>query len=174
MYTMNPKTEEVRNYNSAVPRVKDWDAWATASFFTQTLGWEGNLRDEHHIGVMVGQDYQEFYNDNFQAYKEGRFYDNYHHRSQTPLLGQATLRPPAPPSRESWSRFSTSLLRLQKQRYLVSVASSLRRFRRVWPPRPPLGLLLPLGLAGGWRIGPENFMKERGVHRPAQTAFLVG
>ena len=77
MYTMNPKTEEVRNYNSAVPRVKDWDAWATGSFFTQTLGWEGNLRDEHHIGVMVGQDYQEFYKDNFQAYKEG-FYDNYH------------------------------------------------------------------------------------------------
>ena len=77
MYTMNPKTEEVRNYNSAAPRVKDWNAWETGSFFTQTLGWEGNFRDEHHIGLMVGQDYQEFYNDNFQAYKEG-FYDNYH------------------------------------------------------------------------------------------------
>ena len=53
MYTMNPKTERGRGggggggatSNSAVPRVKDWDAWATGSFFTQTLGWEGNFRD---------------------------------------------------------------------------------------------------------------------------------
>lgn len=104
MYTMNPKTEEVRNYNSAVPRVKDWDAWATGSFFTQTLGWEGNFRDEHHIGVMVGQDYQEFYNDNFQAYKEG-FYDNYH-TDLNSASGQVNAQATGASSRESWSRFS--------------------------------------------------------------------
>ena len=155
MYTMNPKTEEVRNYNSAVPRVKDWDAWATGSFFTQTLGWEGNLRDEHHIGVMVGQDYQEFYNDNFQAYKEG-FYDNYH-TDLNSASGQVNAQATGASSREKLVSVFGRLSYDYKQRYLVSAVFRYDGSSRLVPDHR-WAFFPSVSLA--WRIDQENFMKN--------------
>ena len=155
MYTMNPKTEEVRNYNSAVPRVKDWDAWATGSFFTQTLGWEGNFRDEHHIGVMVGQDYQEFYNDNFQAYKEG-FYDNYH-TDLNSASGQVNAQATGASSREKLVSVFGRLSYDYKQRYLVSAVFRYDGSSRLAPDHR-WAFFPSVSLA--WRIDQENFMKN--------------
>lgn len=155
MYTMNPKTEEVRNYNSAAPRVKDWNAWETGSFFTQTLGWEGNFRDEHHIGLMVGQDYQEFYNDNFQAYKEG-FYDNYH-TDLNSASGQVNAQATGASSREKLVSVFGRLSYDYKQRYLVSAVFRYDGSSRLAPDHR-WAFFPSVSLA--WRIDQENFMKD--------------
>lgn len=118
---------------------------------------------------MVGQDYQEFYNDNFQAYKEG-FYDNYH-TDLNSASGQVNAQATGASSREKLVSVFGRLSYDYKQRYLVSAVFRYDGFVASGP-RPPLGLL-PLGLAG-MAHRPGELHEERGVHRPAQTAFLVG
>ncbi|MEI3553905.1 MAG: hypothetical protein V8Q54_04125 [Alistipes senegalensis] len=74
MYTVNPKTGDTKKFNSAAPRLKDWDAVAAQYTVSHRLVWENDY-DRHNIHVMLGQDWQHNDSRNFQAYNYG-FNDN--------------------------------------------------------------------------------------------------
>lgn len=74
MYTVNPKTGDVKDFNSSAPRVKDWDAVSGQYTLSHRLVWENDY-GRHNIHVMAGQDWQHNESRNFQAYNYG-FNDN--------------------------------------------------------------------------------------------------
>lgn len=74
MYTVDPKTGDMRNFNGSAPRVKDWDSLDKQFTLSHRLVFE-NQWDGHNVHVMAGQDYQINDGRNFQAYNWG-FYDN--------------------------------------------------------------------------------------------------
>ncbi|NGM61170.1 TonB-dependent receptor [Sphingobacterium sp. SGG-5] len=74
MYTVDPKTGDVRNFNGSAPRVKDWDSLDKQFTLSHRLVYEQQLGD-HQLHAMLGQDYQVNDARNFQAYNWG-FYDN--------------------------------------------------------------------------------------------------
>lgn len=74
MYTVDPKTGDLRNFNGSAPRVKDWDSLDKQFTLSHRLVFE-RQRGEHNLHAMLGQDYQINDGRNFQAYNWG-FYDN--------------------------------------------------------------------------------------------------
>lgn len=104
---------------------------------------------------MVGQDYQEFYNDNFQAYKEG-FYDNYH-TDLNSASGQVNAQATGASSREKLVSVFGRLSYDYKQRYLVSAVFRYDGSSRLAPDHR-WAFFPSVSLA--WRIDQENFMKN--------------
>ncbi|MGN0188460.1 MAG: SusC/RagA family TonB-linked outer membrane protein, partial [Candidatus Cryptobacteroides sp.] len=74
MYTINPKTGDVKKFNSSAPRVKDWDSVTSQYTLSHRLVWENDY-GKHNIHLMLGQDWQHNGSRNFQAYNAG-FNDN--------------------------------------------------------------------------------------------------
>ncbi|TYR35100.1 TonB-dependent receptor [Sphingobacterium phlebotomi] len=74
MYTIDPKTGDVRNFNASAPRLKDWDSLLKQFTLSHRLDYEQQFGD-HRIHAMLGQEYQVNDARNFQAYNWG-FYDN--------------------------------------------------------------------------------------------------
>lgn len=74
MYTVDPKTGDLRNFNGSAPRVKDWDSLDKQFTLSHRLVFEKTMGD-HQLHAMLGQDYQINDGRNFQAYNWG-FYDN--------------------------------------------------------------------------------------------------
>src|SRR5690606_31862949 len=74
MYTIEPKTGDVRHFNTSAPRMKDWDSLIKQFTLTHRLDWQQQFGD-HNVHAMLGQEYQVNDGRNFQAYNWG-FYDN--------------------------------------------------------------------------------------------------
>lgn len=74
MYTVNPKTGDTKKFNSAAPRLKDWDA-SLRSTPSPTASSGRTITTVTNIHVMLGQDWQHNDSRNFQAYNYG-FNDN--------------------------------------------------------------------------------------------------
>lgn len=74
MYTVNPKTGDVKNFNASAPRVKDWDALMAQITLSHRLVFEKDF-GKHNFHVMLGQDWQDNDSHGFQAYNHG-FNDN--------------------------------------------------------------------------------------------------
>ncbi|MGM9767834.1 MAG: SusC/RagA family TonB-linked outer membrane protein [Candidatus Cryptobacteroides sp.] len=74
MYTINPKTGDVKKFNGSAPRVKDWDSVTSQYTLSHRLVWENDY-GRNNIHVMAGQDWQHNSARNFQAYNAG-FNDN--------------------------------------------------------------------------------------------------
>lgn len=74
MWTVNPKTGDVKNFNNNAPRLKDWDSAEGQYTVSHRLVWENDY-GKHNVHVMAGQDWQHNDSRNFQAYNYG-FNDN--------------------------------------------------------------------------------------------------
>ena len=74
MYTVDPKTGDIRHFNGSAPRVKDWDSLNKQFTLSHRLVYEQQFGD-HQLHAMLGQDYQINDARNFQAFNWG-FYDN--------------------------------------------------------------------------------------------------
>lgn len=74
MYTIEPKTGDIRHFNASAPRMKDWDSLIKQFTLTHRLDWQQQFGD-HNLHAMLGQEYQINDGRNFQAYNWG-FYDN--------------------------------------------------------------------------------------------------
>ncbi len=74
MYTINPKTGDVKKFNGSAPRVQDWDSVTSQYTLSHRLVWENDY-GRNNIHIMAGQDWQHNTGHNFQAYNAG-FNDN--------------------------------------------------------------------------------------------------
>lgn len=152
MWTIHPKTGDVRAFNSSVPRVKDWDAYNARYTISQRLIWNKNLLEKHNVSLMLGQEYQVYDNRNFQAYKQG-FIDN----SLYDLNASADdtfSKSSGGSSKEYLASFYGRMLYSFQDKYLLDATfryDGSSRFlpANAWSFFPSLSL--------GWRIDQENF-----------------
>lgn len=152
MYTIHPKTGDVRPFNTSAPRVKDWDAYHYQLTLSHRLMWERLLHQKHLVHIMFGQDYQVNRNRHFQAYNWG-FYTN-DLQELNALKDQTNAEATGSSSRDRLNSFYNRFAYTFKDKYLFE--STFRydgssRFKRSnqWTFYPSVLV--------GWRIEQEDF-----------------
>lgn len=158
MYTIHPKTGDVKPFNTSAPRVKDWDAYHYQLTMSHRLTWERLLDKKHLVHIMFGQDYQINRNRNFQAYNWG-FYTN-DLQELDALKDQTNAEATGTSNRDRLNSFYNRLAYTFKDKYLFE--STFRydgssRFKKSnqWTFYPSVLL--------GWRIDQEDFFNVRHI-----------
>ncbi len=74
LYTVNPKTGELKQFNTSAPRVKDWNSLDSQYSISHRFVYDAFFGD-HNVHLMLGQDWQQDEAKDFQAQNYG-FNDN--------------------------------------------------------------------------------------------------
>lgn len=157
MYTINPKTGDVKQFNNSAPRLKEFDAVTNQYTVSHRLVWENNYQ-KHDIHVMIGQDWQHNGSSNFQAYNEG-FNDNTLDEFDA-LANQTLAKATGSSSRKRINSFYGRLAYTFNECYLLEGtlrydgSSNLSRERR-WEWFP--------SIMAGWNISREKFFKIKQI-----------
>lgn len=159
MYTVDPKTGDVKNFNSTAPRIKDWDSLEKQFTLSHRLVFEKEF-GQHNVHAMFGQDYQINDGRGFQAYNWG-FYDNSLYELNA-LSDQTNAQATGGSTKDILASFYSRLAYDYQQKYMVE--GSLRydgssRFApgNQWALFPSMSL--------GWMLSKEDFFDSKAVER---------
>lgn len=155
MYTIHPKTGDIKMFNASAPRVKDWDAYDYQTTLSHRLLWEQKLNKKHLLHVMVGQDYQVNRNRNFQAYNFG-FYTN-DLQELNALKDQTNAQATGSSNRDRLNSFYSRLAYTFDDKYMLEATfryDGSSRFKKdnQWEFYP--------SILAGWRIDQEKFFQS--------------
>ncbi|WP_164111570.1 MULTISPECIES: TonB-dependent receptor [Sphingobacterium] len=159
MYTVDPKTGDIKNFNSTAPRIKDWDSLEKQFTLSHRLVFEKEL-GQHNIHAMFGQDYQINDGRGFQAYNWG-FYDNSLYELNA-LSDQTNAQATGGSSKDILASLYSRVAYDYQQKYMVE--GSLRydgssRFApgNQWALFPSMSL--------GWMLSKEDFFNSKAIER---------
>lgn len=152
MYTIHPKTGDVKIFNTNAPRVKDWDAYQYQYTMSHRLQWDRTFNKKHVTHVMIGQDYQINRDRNFQAYNFGFFTNDLSELNA--LKSQTNAEATGTSSRDRLNSVYSRLAYTYDNRYMLEGTfrydgSSRFKQENQWTFYP--------SVLAGWRIDQEDF-----------------
>ncbi|MBD1422743.1 TonB-dependent receptor [Sphingobacterium chuzhouense] len=158
MYTVDPKTGDVRNFNASAPRVKDWDSLLKQFTLSHRLDYEQQFSD-HRVHAMVGQEYQVNDGRNFQAYNWG-FYDNSLYELNA-LSDQTNAQATGTSTLDKLASIYSRVSYDYQGKYMFEGSlrydgSSMFASGNQWSFFP--------SLSAGWMISKENFFKSNSIN----------
>ncbi len=158
MYTVDPKTGDVRNFNGSAPRIKDWDSLNKQFTLSHRLVYEQQFGD-HNLHAMLGQDYQVNDARNFQAFNWG-FYDNTLYELNA-LSDQTNAQATGSSSMDKLASVYSRLAYDYQQKYMVEGTFRYDGSSRFAPGNQ--WSFFP-SLLVGWVISKENFFQSNTIN----------